>query len=52
MIAVSDDTGLLSIICAFCFQIAYVCLSDGIARDLEERKRIMRELREITGKNQ
>lgn len=52
VLSISDDTGLLSIICAFCYQIAYVCLSDGIARDLEERKRIMRELREITGKNQ
>lgn len=34
---------------SFCFQMAYECLNDGIYSDLDERNRILREIRDISG---
>jgi hypothetical protein len=34
---------------SFCAQMAYECLNDGIYSDLDERNRILREIRDISG---
>ncbi|MCX7678968.1 MAG: hypothetical protein N2316_07090 [Spirochaetes bacterium] len=41
------NEGLLILITAFCYQIAYECGSDEIIADLEERKKILKTLREL-----
>ncbi len=41
------NEGLMVVITAFCYQMAYECGNDEIIADLEERKKILKTLREL-----
>ncbi len=41
--------GIFVQMASFCVQMAYECLNDGIYTDLDERNRILREIRDISG---
>jgi hypothetical protein len=44
------NDGLLMTITAFCYQVAYECGNDEILADIEERKKILKTLRELSDK--
>jgi hypothetical protein len=42
--------GLIGLITAFCYQLALECMNEELYSDLSERKNLLRELKELSGK--
>jgi hypothetical protein len=50
-VAQGMDGGLIGFIAAFAYQLALECMNEELYNDLAERKNLLRELKELTGKN-
>ncbi|TAL33831.1 MAG: hypothetical protein EPN93_13180 [Spirochaetes bacterium] len=50
-VAQAMDGGLIGFIAAFAYQLALECMNEELYNDLAERKNLLRELKELSGKN-
>lgn len=46
----ANDGGIVPLVIAFTYQMAHECMNENIYEDLEDRKRILKELKNLVGK--